>query len=310
MKKEFVVEPSYKCNNSCMFCFNAYHSDKTKLDYRTDKSTEDVRELLRKLKKNGFDKVNFMGGEPTIREDLLELVSYSRELGFPQIWLTSNGRMLGYREYADKLIRAGVTGVQFSLHSHVSETHDSLTRVQGSFDQSVKGVRNVARHGIEMCNKCVVNKKNMSELKGLTELMITMGMDYFYLSFINPTGNAWTYRDRLVPKISDAVPHIEGSLAVLESRWSKEGRQRPQLILEGFPVCLALPFRNFLLELNIMGNMNEKDASAHINQMMKTKGKKKTERCDGCKLTNSCEGIWDNYLSIYSDSEFKPVEGT
>ncbi|HSN93725.1 MAG TPA: PqqD family peptide modification chaperone [Anaerolineaceae bacterium] len=70
-------------------------------------STQDWKTLIKRAYDAAIPHLIFYGGEPTLRDDLLELLSYSEELGLVT-GLVSSGRKLGDPEYVNSLIACGL----------------------------------------------------------------------------------------------------------------------------------------------------------------------------------------------------------
>ncbi len=78
---------TYRCNNACAHCYNARPRNYPELDMQTWKKIIDRVWELR------VPHVVFTGGEPTLRDDLVELVAYAQEKGLVT-GLNTNGRKL------------------------------------------------------------------------------------------------------------------------------------------------------------------------------------------------------------------------
>lgn len=91
-----------RCNLNCVYCYN-----KRNLNKRDGLSTRDVKHILDELSRNKIKTINFTGGEALIRDDIIEIVKYAKELGFKNVLLT-NGTLLGEKrevlEYIDYCI--------------------------------------------------------------------------------------------------------------------------------------------------------------------------------------------------------------
>lgn len=57
-----------KCNLHCNFCFASEHC--------TDLSTAEVKKSILRLKECGMQEIRIGGGEPTVRQDLLEILKF------------------------------------------------------------------------------------------------------------------------------------------------------------------------------------------------------------------------------------------
>ena len=73
-----LAELTYKCPLHCAFCYNPIEFDKQ----QNEISTESWLDILRQARALGSVQCGFSGGEPMLRDDLEELVSEARNLGF------------------------------------------------------------------------------------------------------------------------------------------------------------------------------------------------------------------------------------
>ena len=137
--KKTVIITGYKCNNNCRFCMEA---DKRSFPTRTTIETE--QEMFN-ARKRGSDYLELIGGEMTIRSDIVRLIKSAKKLGFSTIMMATNGRMYSYLKLTEAILEAGLTSLVFSIHGHTAKLHDWLTRVPGSFDELKQGVKNVQK---------------------------------------------------------------------------------------------------------------------------------------------------------------------
>eukprot|EP01025_Chloroclados_australasicus_P015927 TRINITY_DN1776_c0_g2_i1.p1 TRINITY_DN1776_c0_g2~~TRINITY_DN1776_c0_g2_i1.p1 ORF type:complete len:368 (-),score=23.50 TRINITY_DN1776_c0_g2_i1:512-1471(-) len=107
------------CNYKCKFCFATFN-DIGKV--KPFLALEDSIKLLNMLKEAGTEKVNFVGGEPTIHPHIKQLLEHSKELGFTAS-IVSNGSHLHkvldthsqYLDWVGLSVDSAVESVQFEL---------------------------------------------------------------------------------------------------------------------------------------------------------------------------------------------------
>lgn len=126
---------TYRCNNQCVHCYN----DTSRA--RTEFTTEKWKLVLDKIWELGIPHVVFTGGEPTLRADLPNLVSYADQLGMIT-GLNTNGRRLKDADYVTQLVEAGLDHVQITLESHDAGIHDAIVSAPGAHNETVQGIRN------------------------------------------------------------------------------------------------------------------------------------------------------------------------
>ncbi len=125
---------TYRCNNDCSHCYNARPRDYPEL------STSQWKAILDRLWQVGIPHVVFTGGEPTLRNDLPELVAHAEHNG--QITgINTNARRLSDPVYLDTLVKAGLDHVQITLESHDPAIHDAMVASRGAWKQTTAGLR-------------------------------------------------------------------------------------------------------------------------------------------------------------------------
>ncbi len=125
---------TYRCNNDCPHCYNARSRDYPELD------TTSWKRILDKLWELGIPHIVFTGGEPTLRNDLVELIAYAQSKG--QITgLNTNARRLQNPKYVQQLVDAGLDHVQITIESCDEAIHDQMVHAHGAFHQTIEGLR-------------------------------------------------------------------------------------------------------------------------------------------------------------------------
>lgn len=120
-----VVEVTQDCNLSCAYCFASSGPGGRELPY------EEVIGLLETIVDSGGPRpIQFSGGEPTIRDDLPELVAAAREMGFEHIQINTNGIVLADQAgYAETLVEAGATAIYLQFDGLTAETYETIREV-------------------------------------------------------------------------------------------------------------------------------------------------------------------------------------
>ena len=99
-----LLEVTSRCNLQCRFCFA--DGGKPEEDPSLEEMKAAIREIVRQC---GEPLLQLSGGEPTLRDDLPELVRYAKEAGCSYVQVNTNGiRLAKEPEYAQKLAEAGL----------------------------------------------------------------------------------------------------------------------------------------------------------------------------------------------------------
>jgi hypothetical protein len=117
------IDVTNRCNLSCEFCF----ANANVRGYVYEPTLEQIREMLRYLREERpvpTPAVQFSGGEPTVRDDIVEIVKMAKEMGFKQIQLATNGIILAKnKELLKELREAGLSTIYLHFDG-VSEDVD------------------------------------------------------------------------------------------------------------------------------------------------------------------------------------------
>lgn len=161
------ISLTYNCNNKCKWCYAASnlqenHSKSFKPDY--EKSTLDLLQGI------GIHKIILIGGEPTLYQNL---PGFMREIRRRDInfGLVTNGRSFSRPEFSREASNAGLQAITVSLLGPTREEHDCATQIEGSFYESLEGIRTAAKHGIAVSTNTVITKENSGKLEEIVDLL-------------------------------------------------------------------------------------------------------------------------------------------
>jgi len=300
MGRRLDLKVGFACNNNCVFCAQAH---KRPLG---DRTTDELKKEIANARET-CDEIVFTGGEPTIRKDLVELVSYASKLGYSVIQIQSNGRMLSYTNFCRSLIHAGATEFSPALHGHTMQLHEIQTRCEESFNQIIAGIKNLRSLKAKVMTNTVITKYNYRFLPEITELLVSLDVSQFQLAFVHPCGNAWKNFESVVPRKSDVMPYVHKALELA----IKQGYGPGMAMVEALPYCFMKGYEAFCSEI-VIPPAEVRDASGRIARFedwRKEYGKVKFSQCKECRYDLVCEGPWKEYPEKYGSSEFVPVPG-
>ncbi len=302
-QKRIDIRMGYKCNNNCIFCCN----EKNRINETLE--TEKIKDIIMKGAKNDVNKIVFTGGEPTIRKDLPELISLASGIGYNIIQVITNGRMLSYESYLEKLIDNGLTNICISIPAIEEKEFEYLTRAKGSYKQVMQAIENIKKTNLVMQTITPITKRNYKKLPEIAEFLtkqaeesVDFGAEFV---FLNPEGNGWLNRKELLPKYSKVAPFVEKALDIAR-------KKDLRLNIEDIPFCLMKKYKGRKVELHMAKERIYVDPDGikkDLNRARTAEGKIKGEQCKECKYDKLCEGVWKNYGKIYGLSELKPVQG-
>jgi radical SAM protein with 4Fe4S-binding SPASM domain len=112
--------------------------------------------------------VLFSGGEPTIRQDLAELIAFANKLGNLNPLISTNGTLLT-KEMVRRLGDAGLNRVGISMDG-MEAVHDKFRGSKGSWQLALNGMRNSLEAGMRVSLRVTVTKRNIDDLPKLFDL--------------------------------------------------------------------------------------------------------------------------------------------
>lgn len=135
LSKQVFLEVTNECNLSCDYCY-----------HQGIKGEITKEEILKAIDEIPYSEIIITGGEPTVREDLFDLIAYIRQKGkFPI--LNTNGIKLKDRNYVEELKRLGC-GITLTF-----------------FDkQSIQAMDNMLSLGMYHSNVCSISVKSLEEI--------------------------------------------------------------------------------------------------------------------------------------------------
>lgn len=179
---------TYRCQNRCDFCYasSPYRGDRNK-----EMTVDEVKTVIRKIKDEAHvPTISFTGGEPTLREDLPELIAFASSTGM-RVNLITNGIRCGEKSYAQELAGAGLNSAQVSLESHDEAIHDSIVGNTGAYRKTVQAVYNLKAAGVYTHTNSTICAKNKDSLIPLVKFVKgTWDNPYLSMNMIIRTGSA------------------------------------------------------------------------------------------------------------------------
>lgn len=120
-----LIELTNRCNQHCAFCF-ADSGGKEIDEWTLPELKTLFQRLLERSPQRPFN-IQLSGGEPTLREDLPEIIALAKSLGFPYVQVNTNGRRLAQQpDYAAQLAQAGLDCVFLQFDGTKDEIYQKL----------------------------------------------------------------------------------------------------------------------------------------------------------------------------------------
>jgi MoaA/NifB/PqqE/SkfB family radical SAM enzyme len=172
------------CNADCSFCsFFDGVDDAT----RSPLSLSQMQQVIREAQELGVSVINFVGGEPLLREDLPDIIR-AVDKTFSTTVLFTNGWSLSDR--VRELRQAGLDSVYVSLDASTAEKHDQRRQRDGLFDRAIAGIREAKRAGFSVGISTTLTPESYAAgtLPQMIELGKTLGVHEVLVFDALPSG--------------------------------------------------------------------------------------------------------------------------
>lgn len=177
-----IEKGEWMCPLHCKGCYAAKQAG---MVIEKALGTQEWKTIIDKCRAAGIPQLTFTGGEPTQREDLVELIWHAK-------WhitrLNTNGINLT-AEYCRALFDAELDGVQVTLYSNTHTIHDELVGKLGAWIQTIQGIQNAIKAGLSVSVNTPLMRLNSNYVDTL-KLISSLGVKYATCSGLIPAGAA------------------------------------------------------------------------------------------------------------------------
>ncbi len=230
------IELTLRCNARCVFC--SIWKREFQQEIEQEMTTEEIKHIIDELQKLGIQVVNFTGGEPTIRRDLPELITYVKQAGMTPT-IATNGLTLY------ELIQSGelrdVELIMVSLDWPDAENHNRYRGIK-IFDKVIRGIRAAVLARKAVVVSMVVTKENIGYMETMCQFTRKLGTMIEILpceDIIREENSAHT-----VATINEFIPDLH------------EYAEKIRYLGKIYPNLLTDPFTAQIIEAGGFGNQN------------------------------------------------------
>ncbi len=284
------IAVTYRCNLNCEFCYVG-HKNYPELE------TSDLKKIIFKIyNEANVPSVSFTGGEPLLRKDIIGLIEYAHKIG---LWtnLITNGTLLE-RDVVKSLKKSGLNSAQVSLEGPDKGIHDAITGIDGAFEKTIKGIKNLLEQGIPVHTNTTVSRHNLQHLEEIVLLVKSLGLKRLSMNLVIPCGTAENRKDLW-------VSYSEIGRYILKVKYLAEREDIKFLWYSPVPMCVFNP---------IAYGLGNKSCAA-ITGLLSVDPMGNVLPCSswrepvGSLLKKSFKEIWNSpILSFFKKADYAPEE--
>ena len=271
------------CNSNCVMC----PSPEATRRNVPKTNIQDLIELARHIPSDA-PHLTITGGEPfLVGECIFPFIRFLKEnLPCTEFLFLTNGRVFAIEKFVNQFVENAPCNstVAVPVHGSCDSIHDSITRADGSFRQTIRGIKQLLRNGIRIEIRLVVSRLNISDFDKIADLIITQfpGIEYVSVIAMEMTGNARRNQEQVWVSYRESFGVISGAIR----RMIENGID---VRLYNFPLCTVQKSFWTLCEKSISGN------KVRFGEV-----------CDECKYRSACGGVFAGTFQLEKD-ELKAV---
>jgi carbamoyltransferase len=294
--QRLMLRLTTRCNNRCEHCTIA------DIAHFPEKEAAAALAEITRARRDGCTELVFMRGEAPLRRDLLPLVTRARAMGYRHIQVQTNGRLFAYEKAVRAFLEAGVSFFEVSLYGDCAGLHDAVAQVQGAFEQTAAGLRNLAHANASLLVTVPIVKRNFTRLSDIVDCAKALGANRVQLNFPRPVRveNRWIHAPLV--RLAEASPFVRKALDKAFELGMEAGT-------EAIPLChLAPEQRESAGECGDFGRFQAVDVHRRTESLgaAREQSRPRTTSCSSCPLVSSCPTTWKAYQDLFGTRELNP----
>lgn len=220
-----LAELTHRCPLRCPYCSNPLELDRRSREL----DTQDWKRVFTEAAAMGVLQVHLSGGEPTTRQDIVEITAHCVERGLYTNLITAGvGRAM---ERLEALSDAGLDHVQLSIQAVEAANAERIGGLSGAHHQKLAFAARVVELGMPLTVNAVIHRGNIDEVEDIIELAVAMQAKRVEIAHTQYYGWAQVNRAALMPTRRQA----DASIAAVEAaRQRLKGRIVIDLVLPDY----------------------------------------------------------------------------
>jgi len=308
--RDLRISLTDKCNFRCPYCMpkEIFKAGYKFLDQRAILSASEIIRLTLIFKDLGINKIRLTGGEPTLRNDLLAIISELAKIPELEIAMTTNGTRL--EELAIPLREAGLNRITVSLDAVDTATFEKMNDVAVPLEKVLAGLESARKAGFSPIKINTVVRKNWND-KTIIQLIDHFRNTGDIVRFIEymDVGNLNGWELSQVLSIKDILEIIEKEYKVQSLEENYPGEVAKRYLLKeysaefGFISSVSKPFCSTCTRARI--TMDGKLVTCLFANNGLDLRKPLRDGCTQEELDEIISKVWTNRSDRYSEIRHK-----
>jgi radical SAM protein with 4Fe4S-binding SPASM domain len=226
-----------RCFARCIYC-QAEAGDQAKT-FGEEMNTEQIKRLIKRCDNVGVQTITVVGGEPFLRNDIIEILNYATHLKISTN-VSTNGVLLANSEVVENLANAvnrNYFSLQISIEGSKPEVHEHL-RPGAKFEKVIRTIENALHYKIHIHTSTLLTKANINDIPNLIGVLEKLGVKIAAFSQFEPMGcgaivadnlllsphELYQFQNKILPILQKKYPNIRLVGKLLEPEFWDEKR--------------------------------------------------------------------------------------
>lgn len=204
-----LAELTYRCPLQCPYCSNPLEMERG-----NELSTAEWGDVMQQAGELGVLQVHLSGGEPTVRQDLEEILQAAVAAGLYTNLITSGVTLT--RQRLEGLAKLGLDHVQLSIQDVDPANAERICAYKGGAQKKREAARWVKELGLPLTINVVVHRQNIENLPAIIEYAVEVGAGRIEVA--HTQYYAWALKNRaaLIPTREQFYKSVEITNAAKE----------------------------------------------------------------------------------------------
>ena len=198
-----LAELTHRCPLQCVYCSNPVEL----LKANREMDTQSWISLFEQAADLGVLQVHLSGGEPTLRQDLPELIACLAGRGVYTNLITAGVGVAEGR--IEAFAKAGLDHVQLSFQGAFAPTTERIGNARGAHEKKLETARRIRAAGLPLTINAPIHRHNMEEVPGFIDLALSLGAERLEIANVQYAGWALLNRNALMPEREAVERQVE-----------------------------------------------------------------------------------------------------
>lgn len=178
-------ELTFGCNLHCAYCYTESYNNQSYIKEELD--TEQIYEILDKLKKENILWLCLTGGDPLFRDDFVDIYKYAQKKGFITTVFT-NGTLINTK-ILEVFKKFPPFCIEITLNAITETTYEKITKVKDTYKKALYAIDILLKNNIPLKIKTYATVLNYNEMRDIKKFVEKRNLKFRLSTLLYPRLN-------------------------------------------------------------------------------------------------------------------------